>query len=97
MVEKILEHGENLPQFFAADGTTGYEVLADDRPGAHRSRRARQALDALDARLRERSGLPSALPWPELIAGTKRAIGDRILRSEVRRLTRDLRRARSTP
>ncbi|KAF2412146.1 malto-oligosyltrehalose synthase [Microbacterium sp. B35-04] len=89
VVEKILEHGENLPQFFAADGTTGYEVLAaidrvliDPDGGAE--------LDVLDARLRERSGLPSTRPWPEVIAGTKRAIGEGILRSEVRRLTRDL-------
>ncbi|MFK4804852.1 malto-oligosyltrehalose synthase [Microbacterium sp. ZW CA_36] len=89
LVEKILEHGETLPQFFAADGTTGYEALAaidrvlvDPRGEAH--------LDALDARLREHSRLPAAQPWPEVIAATKRGIGEGILRSEVRRLARDL-------
>ena len=89
VVEKILEHGESLPQFFAADGTTGYEVLATiDRVLIDSDGEAE--LDALDARLRERSGLPAAPPWSEIIAATKRAIGEGILRSEVRRLTRDL-------
>ena len=89
VVEKILEHGESLPQFFAADGTTGYEVLATiDRVLIDPD--GEVELDALDARLRERSGLPATRPWPEVIAGTKRAIGEGILRSEVRRLTRDL-------
>ncbi|MFC8681432.1 malto-oligosyltrehalose synthase [Microbacterium ureisolvens] len=89
LVEKILEHGEALPQFFAADGTTGYDALADiDRVLV--DPRGEAALDALDARLRERSGLPAAQPWADVIAGTKRAIGEGILRSEVRRLARDL-------
>ncbi|HKP07566.1 MAG TPA: malto-oligosyltrehalose synthase [Microbacterium sp.] len=89
LVEKILERGESLPQFFAADGTTGYEVLADvDRVLVDPAGEA--GLDALDARLRADSGLPVAAPWEELIAGTKRAIGEGILRSEVRRLAREL-------
>ncbi len=83
LVEKILESGEALPQNWATAGTTGYDALADvDRvliDGA-----GRQALDELDARLcggdRE--------PWAELIHGTKRAIADGILRSEVLRLAR---------
>lgn len=89
LVEKILEHGEALPQFFAADGTTGYDALAEiDRVLV--DPRGEAALDALDARLRERSGLPAPRPWPDVIAGTKRAIGEGILRSEVRRLAREL-------
>lgn len=89
LVEKILEHGEVLPQFFAADGTTGYDALADidrvliDPAGARH-------LDRLDANLRQQTGVEDAAPWPELIATTKRAIADGILRSEVRRLARDL-------
>jgi (1->4)-alpha-D-glucan 1-alpha-D-glucosylmutase len=89
LVEKILEHGEALPQFFAADGSTGYEALADiDRVLV--DPQGEPALDALDASLRERSGLPAAMPWSEVIAATKRAIGEGILRSEVRRLAREL-------
>ncbi|WP_169582329.1 MULTISPECIES: malto-oligosyltrehalose synthase [Microbacterium] len=89
LVEKILEHGETLPQFFAADGTTGYDALAEiDRVLVDPA--GEKALDDLDARLREESGLPAAVPWNELIATTKRAVADGILRSEVRRLARDL-------
>lgn len=92
LVEKILEHGERLPQFFAADGTTGYDALAEiDRVLIDPA--GEQALDDLDARLRRASGLPPIPPWEELIAGTKRGIADGILRSEVRRLARDLARA----
>jgi (1->4)-alpha-D-glucan 1-alpha-D-glucosylmutase len=89
LVEKILEHGEVLPQFFAADGTTGYDALAElDRVFIDPAGEA--GLDALDAGLRERSGLASPRPWSEVIAETKRAIGAGILRSEVRRLAREL-------
>lgn len=88
LVEKILEHGESLPQFFAADGTTGYDALAEiDRvlvDGAGEER-----LTEVDARLRQGSHLDPASSWEELIAGTKRGIADGILRSEVRRLARD--------
>lgn len=89
LVEKILEHGEALPQFFAADGTTGYEALADiDRVLVDPA--GEEPLEALDASLRERSGLDAQRPWHDVIAGTKRAIAEGILRSEVRRLARDL-------
>ena len=89
LVEKILEHGEALPQFFAAEGTTGYDALAEiDRVLV--DPRGERALDDLDAGLREGSGLPAPRPWPDVIAETKRAIGEGILRSEVRRLARDL-------
>ncbi|MHC2998918.1 malto-oligosyltrehalose synthase [Microbacterium sp. HJ5] len=89
LVEKILEPGERLPQFFDADGTTGYDALAEvDRVLIDPA--GESALDALDARLRERTGVPAAIPWQDLIAATKRTIGEGILRSEVRRLAREL-------
>nr|BFF11682.1 hypothetical protein GCM10025699_29850 [Microbacterium flavescens] len=89
LAEKILERGEALPAFFAVDGTTGYDALAEiDRVLVDPS--GEEALDHLDAALRSTTGLPAAEPWHDLIAGTKRAVADGILRSEVRRLARDL-------
>jgi (1->4)-alpha-D-glucan 1-alpha-D-glucosylmutase len=84
LVEKILEPGEALPQDFATEGTTGYDALADvDRVFVDPA--GQQALDDLDAKLRE-----SAAPadYAEMIRGTKRMIADGILRSEVLRLAR---------
>ena len=92
LVEKILEHGETLPPFWATAGTTGYDALAElDRVLVDPAGRAR--LDALDATLRRDGGRP----WSELIHDTKRAIADGILHSEVRRLGRELRAAGATP
>lgn len=89
VIEKILEHGEPLGQFFAAEGTTGYDALADiDRVLVDPA--GEKGLDALDVRLRLASQLPAAASWPDTIASTKRAIGEGILFSEVRRLARDL-------
>ena len=89
VVEKILERGEALPQFFAAQGTTGYDALAEvDRVLV--DPRGEDALDVLDARLRRRSNAPAPRAWPDVTAATKRAIGEGILRSEVRRLVREL-------
>jgi len=86
LVEKILEHGESLPPFWATAGTTGYDALAElDRVLVDPAGRAR--LDALDATLRRDGGRP----WSALIHDTKRAIADGILQSEVRRLGRELR------
>ncbi|MDM4764187.1 malto-oligosyltrehalose synthase [Galbitalea sp. SE-J8] len=84
LVEKILEGDEELPPFWATDGTTGYDALADvdrvlvDPLGRH-------ALDELDTRLRGRS---QPVDWATLIHRTKRAIADGILHSEVLRLER---------
>ncbi len=82
LVEKILEGDERLPAHWATAGTTGYDALADiDRVLV--APEGQGALDELDARLRgERAD------WHELIHGTKRAIADGILRSEVLRLER---------
>jgi (1->4)-alpha-D-glucan 1-alpha-D-glucosylmutase len=85
-VEKILEGDEQLPAFWATAGTTGYDALGDvDRLLVDPSGRA--ALDALDARLR---GRDQPIDWATLIHGTKRAVADGILRSEVLRLEREV-------
>ena len=85
-VEKILEGEEQLPAFWATAGTTGYDALGDlDRVLVDPS--GRVALDALDAR---RSARTKPINWPTLIHGTKRAVADGILRSEVLRLAREV-------
>jgi (1->4)-alpha-D-glucan 1-alpha-D-glucosylmutase len=84
-VEKILEGDEKLPAFWATAGTTGYDALADldrilvDPDGM-------QALDAIDTELRGRA---QPVDWGTLIHGTKRAVADGILKSEVLRLARE--------
>ena len=85
LVEKILERGERLAPHWMADGTTGYDALAEIERVLV-SPDGRQALSALDAVIRrpDEEGR-----WPDLIHDTKRAIADGILRSEVRRLARD--------
>ena len=85
LVEKILEGEERLPAFWATAGTTGYDALADiDRVLV--DRHGRKRLDALDTSLRERA---QPVEWKTLIHGTKRAIADGILNSEVLRLARE--------
>jgi (1->4)-alpha-D-glucan 1-alpha-D-glucosylmutase len=84
LVEKILEPGESLPSSWATAGTTGYDVLGlIDRlltdPGGQ------DGLTALESRLR---GGP--LDWRELTHTTKRAVADGTLRSEVRRVAREV-------
>ncbi|UKA65640.1 malto-oligosyltrehalose synthase [Arthrobacter sp. FW306-05-C] len=84
LVEKILERGEELPQDFACEGTTGYDALADvDRVFVDPA--GQPGLDALDASLR---GTSEPADYAEMIRGTKRMIADGILRSEVLRLAR---------
>ncbi|MGC5223341.1 malto-oligosyltrehalose synthase [Micromonospora sp. DT81.3] len=83
LVEKILEHGERLPQYWETEGTTGYDAMGDiDRVFVDPA--GESALDALDEDLRG-SAVP---PWQDLIHDTKRVIADTILRSEVLRLNR---------
>ncbi|QHK19886.1 malto-oligosyltrehalose synthase [Pseudarthrobacter psychrotolerans] len=83
LVEKILEPGEELPAEFTCEGTTGYDALADlDRLLVDPDGEA--ALDALDAQLR--SGEPA--DYEAMILGTKRAVADGMLRSEILRLAR---------
>ena len=84
LVEKILEAGEPLPPFWATAGTTGYDALAEiDRVLVDPA--GRERLGRLDDGLRG-----ARQDWADLIHGTKRAIADGILNSEVRRLAREL-------
>ena len=85
LVEKILEGDEQLPAFWPAAGTTGYDALADiDRILVDHA--GRSALDAFDTELRGRA---QPLDWLTLIRLTKRRIADTILNSEVLRLERE--------
>jgi (1->4)-alpha-D-glucan 1-alpha-D-glucosylmutase len=84
LVEKILEPGEELPPEFECEGTTGYDALADvDRVLVDPA--GQVPLDELDAQLRL-AGEPA--DYAAMILGTKRAIADGILRSEILRLAR---------
>lgn len=86
-VEKILEHGEPLPSWWATDGTTGYDAMSEiDRVLIDPEGEA--ALSALDDRLRSATGLPPASPWPEMIAETKRVVAETSQAAEVARLVR---------
>ena len=85
LVEKILEGRERMPRGWATEGTTGYDALGDvDRVLVDPAGEA--PLTELDTRLRG----GEAVDWPTMIHGTKRAIADGILRSEVLRLDRTL-------
>ncbi len=85
LVEKILEGAERMPPQWATSGTTGYDALASiDRVLVDPDGEA--PLTALDARLRGGADAD----WAEMIHGTKRAVADGILHSEVRRLDREL-------
>ena len=85
LVEKILEPGEELPTHWATAGTTGYDVLALlDRVLTDPAGEA--PLTALEDRLR---GEP--VDWHALVHDNKRDVADRLLRSEVLRIGRELR------
>ncbi|MGG7506952.1 malto-oligosyltrehalose synthase [Plantibacter sp. YIM 135249] len=110
-VEKILEGDEALPSDWATAGTTGYDALGDvDRLFVDPS--ARDALGRLAgiggaASLVGSSAAASTgqvastgqtrQVWETLVHGTKRAIADGILGSEVRRLARLARAADPEP
>ncbi len=83
LVEKILEGDETLPASWACAGTTGYDALAAlDRLFVDPA--GQPALDVLDTQLR--GGL--VVDWTAMTRGTKRAVADGLLRSEVLRLAR---------
>ncbi|NKX53651.1 malto-oligosyltrehalose synthase [Arthrobacter mobilis] len=77
LVEKILEPGEQLPERWRCQGTTGYDALADvDR------------LFTDEAGCRTLTDAAQLMPYRQMIHGTKRMIADGLLHSEVQRLTR---------
>ncbi len=83
LVEKILEGDERLPVDWDCHGTTGYDALAIvDRLFVDPN--GEPVLDELDTELRG----GAKVDWSAMIAGTKRAVADGILRSEVLRLAR---------
>lgn len=89
LVEKILEHGEDLPAWWRTDGTTGYDALAAiDRVLIDPA--GETALDAIDAAVRAEDGLEPMPGWQDLIHGTKRTIAETIQAAEVARLVRRL-------
>lgn len=81
LVEKILEPGETLPTSWPTAGTTGYDALGlIDRV----------LTDPAAADRLPHGTVSSAGDWAEMIHGTKRAVADGILGSEVRRIVREL-------
>ncbi len=82
VVEKILEPGEDLPESWAAAGTTGYDALAEvDEVLVDPAGQA--VLSALDTEL---VGAP--VDFAQLVHGCKREVTDGILGSELARLVR---------
>jgi (1->4)-alpha-D-glucan 1-alpha-D-glucosylmutase len=91
LIEKILEGDEPLEPHWPSAGTTGYDALAIiDRVFVDPA--GQPELDRIDRVLREQSDLPLE-SYHAMIHGTKRAVADGILNSEVRRLARDVERA----
>jgi (1->4)-alpha-D-glucan 1-alpha-D-glucosylmutase len=82
VVEKILEPGEELPESWAAAGTTGYDALAEV-DGVLVDPAGEAALTALDTEL---AGGP--VDYARLVHGCKREVTDGMLGSEVNRLVR---------
>lgn len=84
VVEKILEPGERLPGWWATDGTTGYDALAEiDRVLVDPA--GEPVLTALDTRLRGES-----VEWADMIHRAKRSVADGSQAAEVGRLVRCL-------
>ncbi|MFG2054696.1 malto-oligosyltrehalose synthase [Micromonospora sp. NPDC048930] len=79
VVEKILEYGEELPDW-PVDGTTGYDALAA-AGGLFVDPDAEADFTALDARLTGRRA-----SWPELTHRTKLEAATRLLAAELSRL-----------
>jgi (1->4)-alpha-D-glucan 1-alpha-D-glucosylmutase len=79
LVEKILEHGEELPDW-PVDGTTGYDALAEVC-GLFIDPAGEAAFTALDTEL-----TGHAISWAELTHATKLAAATRLLAAELGRL-----------
>ncbi|PAP74992.1 malto-oligosyltrehalose synthase [Rubrivirga marina] len=85
-VEKILAHGETLPEGWATEGTTGYEFMNDV---AHLVLRP-DGLDALDRVWRR--AVPDARSWDETVHASKRLVMETSLPGELARLATGLNR-----
>ncbi len=84
VVEKILEPGEELPGWWATDGTTGYDALGEiERVLIDPAGEA--PLTLLDTEVRGEPAL-----WRELIAGTKREVADTSQAAEVGRIVHSI-------
>jgi len=84
-IEKILEHEESLPEDWPVEGTTGYEALAlVDRVFVDPA-----GQEPLTRIAGERAG-GTAPEWTELARERKRVVGRTILRSEIRRVAREI-------
>jgi (1->4)-alpha-D-glucan 1-alpha-D-glucosylmutase len=81
VVEKILEHGEELPAW-PVGGTTGYDALAQVC-GLFVDPAAEAAYDLLDAAL-----TGTVTSWPELTHACKLDVAHRLFTAELRRLSR---------
>ncbi|TDB71665.1 malto-oligosyltrehalose synthase [Micromonospora sp. KC721] len=79
IVEKILEYGEELPDW-PVDGTTGYDALAAVC-GLFVDSDAEDDVTTLDGRLTGRH-----TSWPDLVHDTKRQAATRLLAAELTRL-----------
>jgi (1->4)-alpha-D-glucan 1-alpha-D-glucosylmutase len=86
VVEKILEGRETLPDGWEAEGTSGYDALADfDRVLVDPA--GEDPLDELETALQTEAGNADT-SWEERVHTGKRAVADGILRSEVLRIAR---------
>ena len=82
VVEKILEHGEQLPAGWQCAGTTGYDAL-NRITGLFVDPAGEAPLTTLYGELtREPTG------WPDVVRDAKALVLDRVLAAEVNRLTR---------
>jgi (1->4)-alpha-D-glucan 1-alpha-D-glucosylmutase len=80
VVEKILEPGEDLPDEWPVDGTTGYDALAEV-DGVLVDPAGEPAFSALDDAL---GGIRAS--WPDLVHDCKLGVVSGMLRAELRRL-----------
>ncbi|MEV0717260.1 malto-oligosyltrehalose synthase, partial [Asanoa sp. NPDC050611] len=82
VVEKILEHGEELPTAWPVDGTTGYDALRE-ACGVFVDPAGERAFTALDTEL---TGVE--VSWPELTHACKLEAAHRMFPAELHRLAR---------
>lgn len=97
LVEKILTGDEQLPTAWPIDGTTGYDALGEiDRVLIDGGARRELEAHATEVAAESPDG-PPPRRWSDFVHDTKRDVADRLLRSEVLRIERDLRRHGDIP